>query len=133
MEKILADTSAWVSSFSKSGHELLKQAMKEAVLQGRLMMTGMVLLELLQGVRNDAEAASLKKKLFILPFLSVNDSIWSETAHFSLQLRSKGVQAPVPDLFIARVAVQNDCTLLHCDRNYERIAKHSALKTMAFL
>ena len=133
MEKILADTSVWVASFAKSGHKPLKKAMRESILKGELVMTGMVLLEILQGARNEQEGLALKRRLSILPFLSVQDGIWVEVAEFSLKLRSRGVQTAVPDLFTAWVAIKNGCILMHCDRDYERIAKHSDLKTRPFV
>lgn len=133
MEKAIADTSAWISSFSKQGHESLKEVLRGKILNGDLAMTGMVLLELLQGVRDDRQYESLKKRLSILPFLSIDDSIWAEVAKLTLHLRSKGVQAPLPDIFISCVSIRNQCVLIHCDSDFERIAKHTDLKTMNFI
>jgi predicted nucleic acid-binding protein len=133
VEKVLADTSAWVASFSKFGHQPLKETMKQKILSGELVITGMVLLELLQGTRDEKDYEALKKKLEILPFLSVDDSVWNHVARFSLTLRGKGQVVSVPDIFISHVALANDCVLLHCDSDFERIAKHSSLKTLPFL
>lgn len=133
MEKILADTSAWIASFSKSGHEALKETMKETILSGRLCLTGMVQLELLQGTRHEKDCETLRKKLSVLPFLSVDDTVWLAVAHFSLALRRQGVVVPIPDLFIAHVALKHDCILMHMDRDFERIASRTSLKTLSFL
>lgn len=133
MGKILVDTSAWIASFSKWGHEDLKESLKEKILQNEVCMTGMVLLELLQGTRNEEQRLSLKKRLAILPFLSVDDSIWNQVSQLSIQMRSKGVKAPAPDFFIAQVAILNGCVLWHCDRDFERVAKHCSLQTVSFL
>lgn len=133
MEKILADTSAWITSFSKVGHETLKTSLREKILEDNLYMTGMVLLELLQGTRSEKDYQTLHKRLAILPFISTDDFIWGEVAHLSRLLRAKGVQAKMPDLFIAQIAMKHHCILLHCDRDYEHIAKHCPLKTLPFL
>ncbi len=133
MEKFLADTSVWIASLSRKGHERLKEIMREKILEGTLVTTGMVLLELLRGTRNDKEYEELRKKLSILPFLTVDDSIWLEVAKLGLFLRSKGVQSSIPDLFIAQIAIQNHCIVVHCDHDYENIAKHTGLKTLSFL
>ena len=133
MEKILADTSAWVASFAKTGHESLKEKMKESIEDGSLTITGVVLLELLQGVKNETALDTLKKRLQVLPSLPTPESVWLGSAKLSLLLRNKGVQASTPDILIATLAIEHDCILLHCDRDYEYMKKHIPLKTLPFL
>ncbi len=133
MAKVLADTSAWIASFSKTGHESLKEAMREAIHNGSLVMAGLVLFELLQGVRHEAAFEALRKKLQVLPLLPTPESIWCDAARRSLVLRSKGVQAGAPDILIASLAMEHSCVLLHCDWDYEHMKKHLPLNTMAFL
>lgn len=133
MEKILADTSAWVASFSKTGHEPLKATMRELIENGSLVITGVVLLELLQGTKDEAGLESLRKKLKVLPSLPTPEEIWVSSAKLSLSLRAKGVQASTPDILIAALAIEHDCVLIHCDRDYEYMKKHTSLKTLPFL
>lgn len=133
MEKFLIDSSAWIASFSKKGHESLKHFMREKIASGEVVIAGMVLLELLRGVRDESQFVSLRKKLSILPCLPTIDKTWLSVAELSLHLRSKGVQTSVPDIFISHLAITNDCVLVHCDQDYERIAKQTALKTLGFL
>lgn len=133
MEKILADTSAWVASFSKTGHEPLKEKMKESIENGSLVIAGIVLLELLQGAKNETDLDILKKRLQILPSLPTPEAIWLTSAKLSLLLRNKGVQASTPDILIAALAIEHDCVLIHCDRDYEHMKKHTSLKTLPFL
>lgn len=132
MDKILADTSAWIASFYRSGHEPLKETMKEKILNGELVTTGMVLLELLQGAKNDEQYESFRKKISILPVVSVDDSCWTKVARLVLSLRQKGVQVSLPDAFISYVAIENRCLLIHCDSDFERIKKHTTLRTLPF-
>jgi len=133
MEKILADTSAWVASFSKTGHESLKETMRKSIQDGALVTTGIVLLELLQGVRNEAALDALRKKLQVLPSLHTPETIWIGAARWSLHLRTKGVQVSTPDMMIATIALEHDCVVLHCDRDYERMKKYIPLKTLPLI
>ena len=45
-------------------------------------------------------------------------------------LRKKGFTPSAADCFISTVAISHDVPLLHCDRDFERIAKHSEVKTI---
>lgn len=133
MGQILVDTSAWIAAFSRKGFERLKGDLKTALSSDRLAVTGIILLELLRGARNEEQFESLRKRLSIIPELPFQGEDWLKTARLSFSLRRKGVMASLPDILIAGVALRHDCVLYHCDKDFEQIAKHTPLKTCCYL
>jgi len=132
VEEVLIDTSVWILSFHRQGHENLKSILKELISADRAVMTGMVWLELLQGAKSEPDAKQLATRLKVLPRKEAGENIWSDIALLYRSLRRKGMTIPIPDLWIAQVAMQYDLVLMHCDRDYESIARYSTLKTMYF-
>ena len=51
----------------------------------------------------------------------------------SMRMRTKGFNLRAQDLLIAGVALENDLTLLHADRDFEYLAQHEGLKTESLL
>ena len=125
--RLLADTSAWIARFQSTGHERLKQRLKEALEQDVLVMSGMVLCELLQGARSQAEYRNLHRRLQALHYLITPEETWQKAARLSFELRKKGIVVPTTDLLIAQTALDHGCSLLHCDKHFDWIARHSDL------
>jgi predicted nucleic acid-binding protein len=48
-------------------------------------------------------------------------------------LRRAGLTIPTVDIMIAALALEYDCLLLHADRHFEQIAKHSPLQTKSLM
>ena len=128
---MLADTSAWVASFHSTGHERLKQKLKEALEQDTLAISGMVLCELLQGARNQVEYRNLLQRLQALHYLTTLEETWQRAARLSFELRKKGIVVPTTDLLIAQTALDHGCSLLHCDKHFDWIARHSDLAVIS--
>ena len=124
---LLADTSAWIASFQSTGHEKLKQELKQALDKDALAVSGMVLCELLQGARSQAEYRNLHLRLQALHYLTTSEETWQRAARLSFELRKKGIAVPTTDLVIAQTALDHGCSLLHCDKHFDWIARHSDL------
>lgn len=107
--------------------------MRDLILADSVVLTGMVYLELLQGAGSEQEANQLVTRFQILPRMDATGSIWEEVARLSRHLRRRAIHVPIPDLWIAQVAMDHDLIVLHCDRDFERIASHSSLKTLSYL
>ncbi len=130
MEEVLVDTSAWIRSFSKLGYNNVKLFLTDLILAEAALTTGMVRLELLQGAKTEEHAGEIADRLTILRAIEANEFIWDEVARLYRTLRGKGFSIAVPDLWIATVAMQARVILLHCDSDFEHIAKYSSLKTL---
>ncbi len=124
---ILVDTSVWISVLKdKKGHIV-------ATFQGRTSgevcgLTRFTQLELLQGARDEKEWKLLEDYLASQYYLEAADSTWPHAARIYYDLRRRGVTVCSPiDCCIAQIAIDYGALLLHQDRDFIAIAKHTSL------
>jgi len=117
---VLVDTSIWIEYFnrpdSKQGgslHTLLKN--------GRVIVAGLVLTELLRGARLEKEYKLIAESMTALPFLETTLRTWIEAARIGYSLRRKGVTIPTTDLLIASLALENNCLVFTLDPHFNEI------------
>ncbi len=128
---VLVDTTVWIDFFAgrttphvDSLNELLR-------VQPYVCICGIILTEVLQGIRSDAQYRKTKAYLGALNSLSMPETVFVRAAELYRTLRKKGVTIRSPvDCMIASVAIENGIPLLHNDRDFDHIAKNSALKVM---
>jgi len=129
---ILVDTSVWVD-FLNGAPGPHVSALESYLSEGAdLCICGVILTEVLQGIRSDKEYAKTKSSLDALLFLPMRHSTFVEAAAIYRSLRRKGITIRKPiDCLIAAVAIEHGAALLHNDRDFDPIAKHCGLKTAA--
>jgi predicted nucleic acid-binding protein len=122
--RLLVDTSAWIVSFRKSGHEQLKKNLVAALDTLSVATINIVILELLQGCRSRNEYDAMKARLEALETIPLGDDVWSLACATGYELRRKGITVPTVDIIIASAAKIHNCNLLHHDKHFRAIAKH---------
>jgi len=117
---VLVDTSIWIEYFnrpdSKQGgslHSLLKN--------GRVIVAGMILTELLRGARLEKEFKLIAESMTALPFLETSLRTCIEAGRIGYSLRRKGVTIPTTDLLIASIALENNCLVFTLDPHFKKI------------
>ena len=96
-----------------------------------LCICGVILTEVLQGIRSDADFRKTKDYLGFLILMPMRPTTFELSASLYRSLRKKGITIRKPiDCMIASVAIEHDLPLLHNDRDFDQIAKHSKLKLM---
>ena len=117
---IIVDTSAWIEFFrdTKSPVSIHVQNLLRS---GRVTLTGMVLAEILQGIRAPREAALVRDKLEPLHFLETSRETWQKAGEMSAALRRKGLTIPLSDIIIAAVALAENCEIYTIDPHFEKI------------
>lgn len=128
MDKVVIDTSVWIESFRPKGNPKLGNTVQDLILNGRVLLPGIIKTELLRGARGKKEYEMLDELLKGLTYLSVQDSFWDKLAEFSFELFRKGVTVPLTDTYIALVCIENKVPLLHRDKHFDLIAKKSGLQ-----
>ena len=126
---VLIDTTVWVDFFS--GHPLPHVVALQAMIEDDedLCICGVILTEVFQGIRSDADYRKTKEYFESLILLPMRKVTFERSASLYRSLRKKGVTIRTPiDCMIASVAIEHDIALLHNDRDFEQIAKHSKLK-----
>jgi predicted nucleic acid-binding protein len=128
---ILVDTSVWIDFFkaqTTSQVILLEQSIKD---NKDICICGVILSEVLQGIRNERQYKLTKSYFNSLIFLPMNYTTFIKSAEIYRYLRRNGVTIRKPiDCMIAAVSIQNNILLLHNDKDFGSIEKYSDLKVL---
>ena len=128
---VLVDTTVWIDFFKASS--LPHVEVLENLISKRedICICGIILSEVLQGVRKDSEYKKTRELFENLIILPMHNSIFFRSAEIYRALRRKGITIRKPlDCMIASVAVENEIPLLHNDRDFNPIEKYFGLKTL---
>ena len=128
---VLVDTTVWVDFFGDRPlpHvEALQELIED---DADLCICGVILAEVLQGLRDEADHRKTKDYFEALILMPMRRGTYEKSAQIYRLLRKKGVTIRKPiDCMIASVAIEHNLPLLHNDRDFDNIAKHSKLKTV---
>jgi len=129
---IVVDTSVWSMALRKEPPSYSQhiQTLTSMLSQGRVVLIGIVLQEVLQGIRSQKRFEEIKAHIDALPFLSLGREDYIEAARMWNLCRAKGVQASTTDCLIAAACIQHNCALLTCDKDFEHIARHCELRLL---
>ena len=127
----MVDTSVWIDFFNGN---ITDQSVKlERLIQNRenICICGVILCEILQGIRADTQYEITNSYLKALVFLPMHYSTFVKSADIFRALRKEGITIRKPiDCMIAAVAVEQDVPLLHSDRDFDHIEAFKGFKTV---
>lgn len=127
---ILVDTSAWIEHL-RATRSAVDRRLTEAIEDGeRLATTGIVLLELLAGARDEQHAHDLRRLLGRCRLLRVEEpSDHEAAAALDRACRREGTTVRrLPGCLIAVVAIRSRAAVLHRDADFDAIARHAPLE-----
>lgn len=125
---VLVDTSIWIDFFQNPASpqaDRLEELIKE---HNRAVLCGIILQEVLQGIRDNKSHAATKERLTKFPYLEMNKEIHLAAASRYRSLRAKGITVPSGDTSIAALAIFNHLPLYTKDDHFNSIAKHTRLE-----
>lgn len=131
MLMILVDTTVWIDFFANrdESHVFTLQQMIEA--EEDICLCGVILTEILQGIRSDTDYRKAKKYFGDLILLPMRQETFIRAAEIYRSLRKKGITIRKPvDCMIASVAIEYNIRLLHNDRDFDHIAEHVKLRVI---
>jgi hypothetical protein len=130
---ILVDSSAWVEFQRATGSPADLRLTRAIETDEPLATTGIVLLELLSGAVDEQHALDLRRLLDRCRFLPLEEPSDHEVAAALYRAcRRQGTMIRrLPDCLIATVAMRTDSALLHQDADFDAIARHAPLGTVA--
>jgi predicted nucleic acid-binding protein len=117
---IIADTCVWIEFFCNPESQLTLH-LKEHIKERKVVMVGMVLAEILQGIRTKKEAGSVKDSLKRLPYLEMTRAAWEKAGELSRDLRRRGITIPLSDMIIASLAITEGCEVLTVDPHFQHV------------
>jgi predicted nucleic acid-binding protein len=131
--KVLVDTSVWSLALRRKtprSHPKA-QTLSELIASGQsVFLTGIILQETLQGVRDAANFARLDGFLEPFPLLIPERSTFKQAAQLFSKCRAAGTPVPTVDCLIAAIAIAADCRLLTDDGDFDKIAAVSKLRLL---
>ena len=128
-EPVLVDTSCWIEYFNRPGAEVATAV--EAMVRGdRAALTGIVLAELLQGVRTERESSELHTALGAVHWIEDTRETYARAGRLAFELRRKGITVPITDCVIAAASENVDGRVLTLDAHFQEIAGITSLTVL---
>ncbi len=126
---VLVDTTVWIDFFADRSEPHVAALEKLIENEEDLCLCGIILAEVLQGIRSDEDYIKTKDYLDDLVLLPMQHATFIRAAEVYRRLRKRGVTIRKPvDCMIASVAIEHDIPLLHNDRDFDYMAKYSNLR-----
>ncbi|NTW57942.1 MAG: PIN domain nuclease [Nitrospirae bacterium] len=125
---VLVDTSIWIDFLQhtvSSSADRLAGLIRE---NNRAVLCGIVIQEVLQGIRERGSHAATKGLLIKFPYLDRNREVYIAAASLYRHLRGKGITIPSTDAAIAALALHHRIPLFTRDEHFSVIARHSKLE-----
>ncbi|MFT3871810.1 MAG: PIN domain nuclease [Nocardioides sp.] len=130
---MIVDTSVWIE-FLRPGPSRAGDRLATMIEAGdRIVVTETVMLELLSGPTDEAVAAQRQRMLEafeIEPLAPLADSLGAARLQRTCRRAGETVRN-LGDCLIAATALRLNLPVLHRDRDFEVLARHSALRTVA--
>ena len=127
---IVADSSVWVELLRNTGspaHRTLHRLLSEGA---DLAVTEVVVLEVLAGATSERHAQRLRSTLLAFPVLTlgdIDDFERAATLYRACRAAGNTLRSHV-DCLVAVPTIAADASLLHADRDFDVIARHSELR-----
>jgi predicted nucleic acid-binding protein len=130
---ILADSSAWIEYHRATGSPADLRLTRAIETDEPLATTGLVVLEIMAGARDERHARDLQRLLERCEFLPLEEPSDHELAAALYRAcRRQGTTIRrLPDCLIATVAIRTQSELLHQDADFDAIARHAPLVAVA--
>jgi predicted nucleic acid-binding protein len=125
---VVVDTSVWIDFFNNpemEGNNRLEELIRD---QNRAAICGVILQEILQGIREQKSYDLTRQRLLFLPFLESTREVHILAASIYRDLRKRGVTVPSVDAAIAAIAIHHGFPLFTRDDHFKEIARQSKLE-----
>ncbi|MBI2831297.1 MAG: PIN domain nuclease [Chloroflexi bacterium] len=127
---ILVDTSVWID-FLKGENSSERQILHKLIEdEEEISITGIILAEILQGIREDKKFHITRNYLLEFPIYEPNGIVtYIDAARIYRECRKSGktIRSTI-DCIIAAICLENDLFILHKDRDYDIIQECIGLK-----
>jgi len=128
---LFVDTSVWSLALRRDAPKRTPEVdtlAEQLTSGGPVFTTGLVLQELLQGFTGPKARNAIIQRFAALPFLVPDRSDHVKAAELRNKCRRKGVQVGTIDALLSQLCIHHQLVLLTADRDFGRVARHSALK-----
>jgi predicted nucleic acid-binding protein len=127
---IVVDTSAWIANIRNQAIRAVEQ-IRDPVVEEQILIGDIVVAEVLQGARDDRDAARLERDLRRFPIVTMGgEDIAIQAARHYRLMRASGFTPKLPDLFIGSFCIAHGHELLQSDTDFEPMAKICGLRLL---
>jgi predicted nucleic acid-binding protein len=128
---VLIDTSAWIE-FLQRGDSPTALAVDRVIADGQAATTDVVVMEVLAGTTDDDRLISWERALATTAYLAQLPRDDAEAAASLYRDCRRAGETPrqLTDCLVAAVAIRNEIPVLHRDRDYEVLARHTRLQVL---
>ena len=126
---IVVDSSVWIAQL-RGERTPATQLLHTAIADDDVLIGDLILLELLQGARDDAHAARIEAVMGPFPIVPMLDvAVATEAARNYRRLRGRGITIrKTNDLIIGTFCIHSGHVLLHTDRDFDPMVAHLGLR-----
>ena len=117
---VIADSNIWIN-YLRRPHQTVGLELENLIDDERVLMVGVVLAEILQGSRGEAEYAALLPRLGVFPYREMSQATWAKVGEIAAHLRRLGQITPLTDLSIAALALEGNHEVFSLDQHFERV------------
>ncbi len=126
---ILVDSSVWIDYFRNLNLPHVNLLNSLIAQNEPIAIGGVIMTEVLQGIREERQFIKVEARLPTLIYLDLTRTHFVTAAQIYRTLRSQGLTIRKPiDCMIAALALEQQATLLHNDRDFEAIATQFPLQ-----
>ncbi len=122
MIEYLVDTSLWVE-FLRGEKTAIRKRLETLLDENRAVVAGIILAELLTGIRKEKDRHFLEECFLGLPCLESTTEMFSLAGTMGASLRKKGITLPLSDLLVAALAKKHGLTVLTLDHHFQILAR----------
>lgn len=121
VSRTLADTSAWIETLRTDGDQTVRELVVDLTKQGSIVLSHIVLLELWNGAKGQAEYQILRDLSRELEIVPTTAEVWELAIDLAQRSRRKGLTIPATDLLIAACARHHGLQVLAVDQHFEEL------------
>jgi predicted nucleic acid-binding protein len=129
---IIVDTSVFIDFFNGKINKLSKILIKSIETSEDICTCGLIMTEILQGIRSDKEYDRIKNILSGLLYLPITKNIFIHASSIYRTIRKHGktIRSPI-DCIIAAICIEHEIELLHNDKDFSIIAQYTSLRILS--
>jgi predicted nucleic acid-binding protein len=129
---MLVDTSVWIDLFAGRETPELRYLEQSIGRGDDIALCGIILTEILQGIHNDGQYRRVRQHLKPLLLLPMTEPTFVRATELFRQLRKQGLTLyKTNNCIIAATAIEHAIPLLHKDRDFSTLARHTELEVIA--
>lgn len=126
---IVVDTTVWVDFFRERDQPHVAELVRLIERDEGLALTDVIMTEVLQGLRTDAQVRRVERRLAPFDILRLKDlDDFRRAAELYRRARRHGITIRrTVDCLIASVCIREDVPILHNDADFDRLASRTEL------